>query len=150
MINNIFFLKLKVKVPVMTLCPCSLAISKNGAHNQRSKIEVEIIAEKDEWFEKLISLVENCGSSELFSVLRRPDEKDLVRIEAIINSMTKQERLNHIILNANRRKRIAKGSGTSVQEVNKLIKQYVQTKELMKRFAKGGLPKIGGRGLLPF
>ena len=79
-----------------------------------------------------------------------PDEKDLVRIEAIINSMTKQERLNHIILNANRRKRIAKGSGTSVQEVNKLIKQYVQTKELMKRFAKGGLPKIGGRGLLPF
>ena len=79
-----------------------------------------------------------------------PDEKDLVRIEAIINSMTKKERLNHIILNANRRKRIAKGSGTSVQEVNKLIKQYVQTKELMKRFAKGGLPKIGGRGLLPF
>ena len=79
-----------------------------------------------------------------------PDEKDLVRIEAIINSMTKKERLNHIILNANRRKRIAKGSGTSVQEVNKLIKQYVQTKEMMKRFAKGGLPKIGGRGLLPF
>jgi signal recognition particle subunit SRP54 len=79
-----------------------------------------------------------------------PDEKDLVRIEAIINSMTKQERLSHIILNANRRKRIAKGSGTSVQEVNKLIKQYVQTKELMKRFAKGGFPRMGGRGLLPF
>ncbi|MBI5048890.1 MAG: signal recognition particle protein [Deltaproteobacteria bacterium] len=79
-----------------------------------------------------------------------PDEKDLIRVEAIINSMTKEERLNHIILNANRRKRIAKGSGTSVQEVNKLIKQYLQMKELMKRFAKGGLPKIGGRGLLPF
>lgn len=79
-----------------------------------------------------------------------PDEKDLVRIEAIINSMTKEERLNHIILNANRRKRIAKGSGTSVQEVNKLIKQYLQTRELMKRFAKGGFPRMGGRGLLPF
>ena len=79
-----------------------------------------------------------------------PDEKDLVRIEAIINSMTKQERLNHIILNASRRQRIAKGSGTSVQDVNKLIKQYVQTRELMKKFAKGGLPRMGGRGFLPF
>ncbi|OGP39735.1 MAG: hypothetical protein A2090_03140 [Deltaproteobacteria bacterium GWD2_42_10] len=79
-----------------------------------------------------------------------PDERDLVRIEAIISSMTKKERLNHTILNASRRQRIAKGSGTSVQEVNKLIKQYVQTRELMKKFAKGGFPKIGGRGLLPF
>ncbi|MBI5874316.1 MAG: signal recognition particle protein [Deltaproteobacteria bacterium] len=76
-----------------------------------------------------------------------PDEKELVKTEAIINSMTKKERLNHTILNANRRKRIAKGSGTSVQEVNKLVKQYVQTRELMKRFSKGGLPKIGGRGM---
>lgn len=79
-----------------------------------------------------------------------PDEKELVKTEAIINSMTKKERLNHTILNANRRKRIAKGSGTSVQDVNKLVKQYVQTREMMKRFSKGGLPKIGGRGLLPF
>ncbi|MBI3754021.1 MAG: signal recognition particle protein [Deltaproteobacteria bacterium] len=79
-----------------------------------------------------------------------PDEKGLVRIEAIINSMTKEERLSHTILNANRRKRIAKGSGTSVQEVNKLVKQYVQMREMMKRFSKGGLPQIGGRGLLPF
>ncbi len=79
-----------------------------------------------------------------------PDEKDLVRIGAIIDSMTKKERLNHTILNANRRKRIAKGSGTSVQDVNKLVKQYLQTREMMKRFSKGGLPRIGGRGLLPF
>lgn len=79
-----------------------------------------------------------------------PDEKDLVKTEAIINSMTKEERLNHLILNAGRRKRIAKGSGTSVQDVNKLIKQYVQMREMMKRFAKGGMPKIGARGLLPF
>jgi len=79
-----------------------------------------------------------------------PDEKELVKTEAIINSMTKKERFNHTILNANRRKRVAKGSGTSVQDVNKLVKQYIQTRELMKRFSKGGLPKIGGRGLLPF
>ena len=79
-----------------------------------------------------------------------PDEKGLAKVEAIINSMTNVERLNHIILNASRRQRIAKGSGTSVQDVNKLIKQYVQTRELMKKFAKGGLPRMGGRGFLPF
>jgi len=79
-----------------------------------------------------------------------PDEKELVKTEAIINSMTKKERLNHTILNANRRKRIANGSGTSVQDVNKLVKQYLQTREMMKRFSKGGLPQIGGRRLLPF
>ena len=53
------------------------------------------------------------------------DEKELVRIEAIINSMTPKERRNHQIINGSRRKRIAKGSGTSVQEVNQLLKQYV-------------------------
>ena len=79
-----------------------------------------------------------------------PDERELFKTEAIINSMTKKERLNHTILNANRRKRIANGSGTSVQDVNKLVKQYLQTREMMKRFSKGGMPLIGGRGLLPF
>ena len=79
-----------------------------------------------------------------------PDERELFKTEAIINSMTKKERLNHTILNANRRKRIANGSGTSVQDVNKLVKQYLQTREMMKRFSKGGMPLIGGRGFLPF
>ncbi|HLA51279.1 MAG TPA: signal recognition particle protein [Thermodesulfobacteriota bacterium] len=79
-----------------------------------------------------------------------PDEKELFKTEAIINSMTKKERLNHTILNANRRKRIANGSGTSVQDVNKLVKQYLQTREMMKRFSKGRLPLIGGRGFSPF
>ncbi len=79
-----------------------------------------------------------------------PDERELFKTEAIINSMTKKERLNHTILNANRRKRIANGSGTSVQDVNKLVKQYLQTREMMKRFSKGGMPLIGDRGLLPF
>ncbi|MDY7033872.1 MAG: signal recognition particle protein, partial [Thermodesulfobacteriota bacterium] len=55
------------------------------------------------------------------------DEKELVKIEAIINSMTKKERLNHTILNGSRRKRIAKGSGTNVQDVNRLIKNFNQT-----------------------
>jgi signal recognition particle subunit SRP54 len=65
------------------------------------------------------------------------DEKELVRIEAIINSMTPKERRNHQIINGSRRKRIAKGSGTSVQAVNQLLKQFVQTQKMMKGMKKG-------------
>jgi signal recognition particle subunit SRP54 len=65
------------------------------------------------------------------------DEKELTRVEAIINSMTPKERRNHQIINGSRRKRIAKGSGTSVQEVNQLLKQYVQMQKMMKSMKKG-------------
>jgi signal recognition particle subunit SRP54 len=71
------------------------------------------------------------------------DEKELVRIEAIINSMTPKERRNHQIINGTRRKRIAKGSGTSVQEVNQLLKQYAQTRKMMK----GMKNSLFGRGM---
>jgi signal recognition particle subunit SRP54 len=60
------------------------------------------------------------------------DEKELVRVEAIINSMTPKERRNHQIINGSRRKRIARGSGTSIQQVNQLLKQYAQTRKMMK------------------
>ena len=60
------------------------------------------------------------------------DEKELVRVEAIVNSMTPKERRNHQIISGSRRKRIAKGSGTSVQQVNQLLKQYAQTRKMMK------------------
>ena len=72
----------------------------------------------------------------------QPDEKELVKIDAIINSMTFKERRDHTILNGSRRKRIAKGSGTSVQDVNRLLKQYVQARQMMKR-----IQKMGPRGL---
>ncbi|MDD3839639.1 MAG: signal recognition particle protein [Clostridia bacterium] len=62
------------------------------------------------------------------------DERQLVRIEAIINSMTKDERLNPKLINGSRRRRIASGSGTKIQDVNKLIKQFEQTKKMMKQF----------------
>jgi len=71
-----------------------------------------------------------------------PDEKELVKIEAIINSMTLKERRDHTILNGSRRKRIAKGSGTSVQDVNRLLKQYIQARQMMKKIS-----KMGPRGL---
>ena len=64
------------------------------------------------------------------------DEKLLARNRSIILSMTKEERSNPKILNYSRRKRIAQGSGTTVQDVNKLIKQFEQSKEMMKRFGK--------------
>lgn len=66
------------------------------------------------------------------------DEKQLTRTEAIINSMTPKERRRHQIIDGSRRKRIAKGSGTSVQAVNQLLKQFVQTQKMMKQM-KGGM-----------
>jgi signal recognition particle subunit SRP54 len=62
------------------------------------------------------------------------DEREFVKIEAIISSMTKKERANHNILNGSRRKRIALGSGTTVAEVNRVIKQYVELKKMLKMF----------------
>lgn len=66
------------------------------------------------------------------------DEKQFVRVEAIINSMTPKERNHHEIISGNRRKRIARGSGTSVQEVNQLLRQYAQMRKMFKTAGKGG------------
>ncbi|MCR5695166.1 MAG: signal recognition particle protein [Clostridia bacterium] len=73
------------------------------------------------------------------------DEKGMVRTEAIICSMTAKERKNPSILNASRRKRIAAGSGTSVQDVNKLIRQFEMMREMMKKMS-GGKGGKGGKG----
>ncbi|SHJ95882.1 signal recognition particle protein [Paramaledivibacter caminithermalis] len=79
------------------------------------------------------------------------DEKELVHIEAIIQSMTPEERKNPSIIKGSRRKRIAKGSGTSVQAVNKLLKQFEQTKKMMKQLSGMGKGlKKGGKFKLPF
>jgi GTP cyclohydrolase I len=66
---------LTVIVPVTTLCPCSKAISIHGAHNQRGQVTYSIRFRKPIWIEDLIRLVEDCASSELYSLLKRPDEK---------------------------------------------------------------------------
>jgi signal recognition particle subunit SRP54 len=66
------------------------------------------------------------------------DEKQLSRVEAIINSMTQKERNHHEIISGSRRKRIANGSGTSVQEVNQLLRQYAQMRKMFKGIGKGG------------
>jgi signal recognition particle subunit SRP54 len=69
-------------------------------------------------------------------------EKELRRTEAIINSMTNQERVNATVLNGSRRKRIAAGSGTTVADVNRFLKQFQQTKKMMKQMS-----KFAGRGM---
>ncbi|MBW1959577.1 MAG: signal recognition particle protein [Deltaproteobacteria bacterium] len=77
------------------------------------------------------------------------DENEFIKIEAIINSMTPQERRQHTLIKGSRRKRIAKGSGTSVQDINNLLKNYTQVVKMMKKINKGGMRGIG-RGMLSF
>jgi len=79
------------------------------------------------------------------------DEKEITRLVAIVDSMTEKERANHMIINGARRRRIAKGSGTTVQEVNTLLKQYAQARKMMKSITGGGgfLGKRLGKFKLP-
>jgi signal recognition particle subunit SRP54 len=70
------------------------------------------------------------------------DEKELIHIEAIINSMTDAERRNHQILSGSRKKRISRGSGRPVQEINQLLKQYVEARKLMKSLSRGIMPRM--------
>jgi signal recognition particle subunit SRP54 len=77
------------------------------------------------------------------------DEKEITHVVAIIDSMTPKERANHMLVNGARRRRIAKGSGTTVQEVNQLLKQYSQARKMMKSFSGGLLGKKMGKFKLP-
>ena len=77
------------------------------------------------------------------------DESEFVRIEAIINSMTPRERRQHTIINGSRRRRIAAGSGTRVQDVNRLLKNYTQMLKMLKKINKGGMRGMP-QGMLPF
>jgi GTP cyclohydrolase IB len=72
--NDLDFL-LTVRVTVTTLCPCSKAISKYGAHNQRGEVTVQVRSDRIVWIEEIIALVESSGSSEMYSLLKREDEK---------------------------------------------------------------------------
>jgi signal recognition particle subunit SRP54 len=77
------------------------------------------------------------------------DEGEITRVVAIIDSMTPRERDNHMIINGSRRRRIARGSGTSVQEVNSLLKQYAQARKMMKSLSGGFLGKKLGKMKMP-
>jgi signal recognition particle subunit SRP54 len=77
------------------------------------------------------------------------DEKAMLRVEAMINSMTKEERLKPHVIDGSRRRRIAKGSGTSVQDVNRLLKQFFMMQKMIKGIGKMDSSKFD-KGLLSF
>jgi len=95
--------------------------------------------------EDLLGMIPGMGKH-LKTMKGELDEKELRRVEAVIQSMTVEERRNPSILNGSRKKRIARGSGTRVQEVNRLLKQFEESRKLMKQFADLGNKK-GKRGL---
>jgi len=92
--------------------------------------------------DELLEMIPGMGGKKLKGL--KIDEKELVYTEAIIQSMTKKERMNPSIINGSRRKRIAAGSGTSVQRVNALLKQYEEMRKMMKRFSNMGTGKKKG------
>jgi signal recognition particle subunit SRP54 len=101
--------------------------------------------------EQILGMLPGMGNLKQLTANRDAvDDRQLGRIEAMINSMTPQERRNHQVINGSRRKRIAKGSGTSVEEINRLLKQFVQMKKMLKQL--GGMAglakKKGGLGAM--
>ena len=73
----------------------------------------------------------------------KPDEKQMSRIEAILSSMTAGERRDHSVMNGSRRKRIASGSGASVVDVNRLLKQFTEMRRMLQMMGQGGMPGVG-------
>ena len=96
----------------------------------------------------LIGMIPGLGNLKLSE--KDIDEARMEKFKAIIHSMTKQERDKPEIIKSSRRKRIADGSGTSIQDVNQLLKQFDQTKELMKRMKNGSFNMKGGKRKFPF
>ena len=92
--------------------------------------------------EQIMGMIPGMGRLKQMRDMPKPDERELGKVEAVINSMTSKERRNHAIINASRRQRIARGSGTEVQDVNKVIKSYTEMLKLMKKFQ----GKPGGLG----
>ncbi len=93
--------------------------------------------------ESIVGMIPGMGNIKALAE-NKPDEKQISRIEAIIGSMTPDERRKQHIINGSRRKRIAKGSGTTVEEVNRLLKQFVQMQKMLKQL--GGMAGLSGGG----
>ncbi len=96
---------LTVIVPVTTLCPCSKAISQFGAHNQRGQVTYSVRFHQPIWIEDLIQLVEGCASSELYSLLKRPDEK-VVTERAYLNPVFVEDLVRNVAARSEREENI--------------------------------------------
>ncbi|MBZ0274066.1 signal recognition particle protein [bacterium] len=100
--------------------------------------------------DSLMSMIPGMGKLKAMSGLT-PDEGELTKIDAMIGSMTPDERRDHTIINGSRRQRIARGSGTTIQDVNNLLKKYAQAKTMITKMAQmgglgGGMPGMPGMG----
>jgi len=84
-----------IKIPVTTLCPCSKEISDFGAHNQRSYVKVLLLYKKFFWIEDIIKIVEECASSDIYSLLKRSDEKWLTE-RAYMNPMFVEDMVREV------------------------------------------------------
>jgi signal recognition particle subunit SRP54 len=96
----------------------------------------------------LMKMIPGLDSSKLGDI--EIDEKELAHVEAIIKSMTRDERRNPSIINASRKKRIAKGSGTKIQDVNQLLSRFEQSRKMMKQFGDMGKGMKKGKMKFPF
>ena len=99
--------------------------------------------------EQLMSMIPGINKLKQLKDAPKPDEKELAKTEAIIRSMTKKERQNHRIINASRRQRIAKGSGTTVADVNRVLKSYTMMLKMMKKMRGKSVIRGGKRRKLP-
>lgn len=95
--------------------------------------------------EEILGMIPGIGQM-IKSGKLKTDERELIRVEAIINSMTPEERRNYRIINGSRRKRIAIGSGTKVEDVNRLLKNFIQTRNMLKKFTRGNVRDLSLMG----
>jgi signal recognition particle subunit SRP54 len=113
---------------------------------RRDAFDLEDFRNQLRQVKKLGSLEQIIGMIPGLNKMKLPDggvdDKDLTRVEAIINSMTRKERTDYTVINGSRRLRIAKGSGTQVQDVNRLLKQFAEMRKMMKSMTSGKMGKM--------
>jgi signal recognition particle subunit SRP54 len=148
----------------------SLIERAEGAFDKKAALELERKLRKEEFtledfrdqlkqirkmgpLEQLVDMLPKIGPLQNMPKDAQVDEKKLKQVEAIINSMTNEERRDHNVIDGKRRKRIARGSGTTVQDVNQVVKQYLQMRTMMKQYGAlaarakmKGLGKLAGLG----
>ena len=127
---------------------------RKGGFTLETFLEQMQMVKKMGSMDSLLKMIPGAGKALKKAQGMQLPENEMKRVEAIIRSMTSQERLNHKILNGSRRLRIAKGSGTRVQDVNQLLKRFIEAQKMMKKMQKMG-PKglkgmMGQGGQLPF
>ena len=104
--ENEYRLRQRIKIPLKTLCPCSKSIAKYGAHNQRGVVTVQVETRRTVWVQDLIQMVESSGSSQLYALLKRPDEKHVTE-EAYENPVFVEDLVRNVVTHLRNDERIA-------------------------------------------